>query len=119
MEIERRRTPRYNFGAIAEIADLETRNELVAVTRDLSLSGCFISTSTPFPQATEVRVRFVSSGTEFSALGKVTGNVTREGMGIAFTEITPENLTVLEKWLSLGTLRTPSPQSSRERRQDE
>jgi hypothetical protein len=34
----------------AEVIDLGQRRELVAVTRDLTLSGCFVKTTTPFPR---------------------------------------------------------------------
>lgn len=117
MIIERRRAIRYNFGAIAEISDLESRKQLVAVTRDLSLSGCFIATNTPFNEGAAVKVRITSSGTKFSALGNVSSNVTWEGMGIAFTEITPSNRTVIEQWLSLKSMPDDEPKAP-ERRPD-
>lgn len=37
--IERRGATRYNFGAIAEVTDLDESCELVSLTRDLSFSG--------------------------------------------------------------------------------
>lgn len=98
--IERRRTTRYYFGAIAEVVDLGSRKEFVAVTRDLSLSGCFIKTTTPFAEGTQVRVRITSSGGDFRAIGRVTSNVTVEGMGIEFIEVEPNDRAILEKWLA-------------------
>jgi hypothetical protein len=98
--IERRRTTRYNFGAIAELTDFGSQRELVAITRDLSLSGCFVKTTTPFPEGTEVRLRITSSGADFAAIGKVTSNVTPVGMGIEFVEIAPNDQVVIEKWLA-------------------
>jgi PilZ domain len=98
--IERRQASRYYFGAIAEIIDLGSRRELVSVTRNLSLSGCFVKTATPFPQGTEVRVRIRSSGADFGAIGKVTG-MTSEGMGIEFTEVQSIDRALLEKWLRI------------------
>jgi hypothetical protein len=100
---ERRQAIRYYFGAIAEIIDLNSRAELVSVTRNLSLSGCFVKTGTPFAQGTEVRVRITSSGADFGAIGKVTG-LTPEGMGIEFTELQPNDRALLEKWLGIGNV---------------
>jgi hypothetical protein len=113
-ENDRRHATRYNFGAIAEIVDIRLRRELVAVTRDLSLSGCFLSTTTPLAKGTEVRVRITSSGAEFRAAGKVTGNVTSAGMGVEFVEIAPSDKAVIEKWLGLATMSEgePPPSSS-------
>jgi hypothetical protein len=97
--IERRGGTRYYLGAIAEVIDLDERGDLVSVTRDLSASGCFVKTTTPFPTGRRVRVRITHSGAEFTALGNVTGNVTPTGMGIAFTEIEPNDRAILERWL--------------------
>jgi hypothetical protein len=85
--MERRHTTRYNFGAIAEVIDLGSRTEFVAITRNLSLSGCFIKTRTPLAEGAEIRVRITSSGEDFAAIGKVTRNVTPVGMGIEFLRL--------------------------------
>jgi hypothetical protein len=97
---EGRGATRYNFGAIAEVIDLDQPDALVSLTRDLSLSGCFVKTTTPYPEGTRVRVRIIHSGGEFVAVGNVTANVTATGMGIAFTEIEPSDQAILERWLS-------------------
>ena len=104
--IERRLASRYYFGAIAEIIDLDSHAELVSVTRNLSLSGCFVKTATPFRQGTEVRVRITSSGADFDAIGKVTG-MTSEGMGIEFTEVESNDRALLEQWLGMGPVSPP------------
>ena len=97
--IERRGATRYYFGAIAEVIDLDGRGDLVSITRDMSASGCFVKTTTPFPTGTRVRVRITHAGAQVTGLGNVTGNVSSEGMGIVFTEIEPNDRAVLEKWL--------------------
>jgi PilZ domain len=91
---------RYDFGAIAEVVDLNSREDVIVVTRDLSLAGCFVKTRYPFPVGTEVRVRITYSGSDFAAIGNVTGNTTPEGMEIEFLTIEPEDRTVIEEWLS-------------------
>lgn len=99
MKLERRGATRYNFGAIAEVIDLDQPDELVSLTRDLSLSGCFVMTTTPLPKGTRVRVRIMRSNGEFTAIGNVTANVTPTGMGIAFTQLEPNERAILERWL--------------------
>jgi hypothetical protein len=98
--IERRGATRYYFGAIAEVIDLDGRGDLVSVTRDVSASGCFVKTRTPFRTGTSVRVRLTLSGAAFAAIGNVTANVTPEGMGIVFTEIGANDRAILERWLA-------------------
>ncbi len=100
MKLERRAATRYNFGAIAEVIDLDDPDELVSLTRDLSSSGCFVVTTTPFPKGTRVRVRIMRSGGEVTAIGSVTSNVTPAGMGIAFTHLDSGDRILLERWLA-------------------
>lgn len=102
--IERRHMTRYDFGAIAEVVDLRSREDLIAITRDLSLAGCFVKTRTPFPAGTEVRVRIASAGSDFKAIGYVTGNINLEGMGIEFVEMEPKDQAIVEEWLSVKAL---------------
>ena len=97
--IERRQTTRYDFGAIAEVIDLDSRDDMIGVTRDISLSGCFIRTPTPFQQGTSVIVRIRCAGRDFAATGNVTGNITKEGMGIAFVEVRPSDQAIIQQWL--------------------
>lgn len=99
MHLERRGATRYNFGAIAEVIDIDQSHELVSVTRDLSFSGCFVKTTTPLPKGTRVRIRITHSGADFTTLGNVTDNVTATGMGIVFTQIEPNDRAVLESWI--------------------
>jgi len=95
---------RYDFGAIAEVIDLDSRDDMIVVTRDLSLSGCFVKTRTPFAAGTEVRVRIAYGGADFAAVGSVTQNITRDGMGIEFVEIEPRDQETIEKWLGVSAL---------------
>jgi hypothetical protein len=97
---------RYDFGAIAEVIDLGSREDVIAVTRDLSFSGCFVKTKTPLPEGTEVRIRIRFAGSDFAAIGNVTGDITWEGMGIEFVEIEPKYQAIIEGWLDVPTLKT-------------
>jgi PilZ domain len=99
--MERRQMTRYDFGAIAQVVDLNSREDVVVVTRDLSLAGCFVKTRYPFPTGTEVRVRITYSGSDFAAIGTVTGNITPEGMGIEFDSFEPKDQAIIEEWLGV------------------
>ena len=102
MLTERRHMTRYDFGAIAEVVDLDSRDDMIVVTRDLSLSGCFVKTRTPFPAGTEVRLRITYAGADFAAIGSVTSHITREGMGIEFVQIDPNDQAIIESWLGIS-----------------
>jgi hypothetical protein len=47
-------------------------------------------------------VRIEHSGVEFTAIGRVTDNVSAEGMGVEFIEMKPKDRAILEKWLDEG-----------------
>jgi hypothetical protein len=110
--IERRQMTRYDFGAIAAVIDLDSREDMIVVTRDLSLAGCFVKTRSPFPAGTEVRVRITYAGSDFAATGSVTENITREGMGIEFVEIEPRHQAIIEEWLGIST-QVDAPEAGR------
>ena len=105
--IDRRHQTRYYFGSIAEVVDLDSHEELISIARDLSLSGCFIKTPTPYEKGKEVRVRLRHSGADFAAIGKITEN-NPDGMGIEFVEIAPADRVTLRKWLGLNDEETES-----------
>jgi hypothetical protein len=96
LQKDRRGTTRYNFGAIVEVVEVESQRGLVSLTRDLSLSGCFVRTTSPFEAGTRVAVTVTSSGESFGALGHVTDNISRDGMGIAFSHLDAEDQATLE-----------------------
>ena len=99
LKLQRRSATRHHFGAIAEVLDLDQTHEVVSLIRDLSLTGCFVKTTTPFREGTRVRLRIAHSGAAFAATGRVTANVTATGMGIAFTQMELKDRAILEGWL--------------------
>jgi len=73
---------------------------LSARTTNLSLFGCYVNTSSPFPEGTKVSLRISHGGASFAAFGKVVRFKPNSGMGIAFTQIEPPSQATLEKWLA-------------------
>jgi PilZ domain len=95
-----RRSTRYSVGARAEVKQLGARNEHILNTRDLSAGGCFVKTASPLTSGARIQVRIKHRGAEFSALARVTDNVSSEGMGLEFLEVEPKDKAILEKWLA-------------------
>jgi hypothetical protein len=100
MNSERRRAPRYQLIAEAEIDEVESGTKLKAKTGGLSLGGCFIDTLNPPPENTEVRVTIRWGSTQFSLLGRVVFVFPNLGMGVMFTSVAADQLPVLEAWLT-------------------
>lgn len=99
MSSERRRDPRYQFVADAELIETESGARSHVKTGDLSLGGCFLDTLNPSPEGTEVVVAIAQAGRRFRALGRVVFAFPRLGMGIAFTRVESGQLSILEEWL--------------------
>ena len=95
-----RRFDRYSFGATAEVKELSSRKEQILITRDLSAGGCFVKSAAPLPKETRVRVRIEHAGAKFTALGRVTHNISAEGMGVEFVQVEAKDRAILEKWLA-------------------
>jgi len=99
-QIERRRATRYHFVSAVEVINLESQKQLISLTRDLSLCGCFVTVKAPSPKGTSVRLKIANSKANFSAVGNVTHNLSDEGMGIGFVQVEVKDQAVLEEWLA-------------------
>src|SRR2546427_1821819 len=95
-----RRFDRYSFGATTEVKELSSRKEQILITRDLSAGGCFVKTAAPLPEGTRIRMRIEHAAAKFTALGRVTHNISAEGMGVEFVQVEAKDLAILEKWLA-------------------
>lgn len=100
MDSERRRAPRYPFIADAEVIETASDTKLSAKTSDLSIGGCFLDMLNPSPVGTDIRVRISHANITFTALGRVVFNLPPMGMGVVFTSVEDNQLTILQKWLS-------------------
>src|SRR2546422_2715580 len=56
-QIEQRRATRHHFVSAVEVINVESRKQLISLTRDLSLCGCFVTVKAPSPKGTRVRDR--------------------------------------------------------------
>ncbi len=99
-EIERRRATRHHFVSAVEVINVESQKQLISLTRDLSLCGCFVTAKARSPKGTRVSLKIANSKANFSAVGNVTHNLSDEGMGIEFVQVEAKDQTVLEEWLA-------------------
>jgi len=70
---------------------------------DLSLGGCYLGLSSPFPVSTRVTLSMRAAGVELKIEGVVRIMHADRGMGVEFTQSTAEHRALLEKFLSLLT----------------
>ncbi|HUE43668.1 MAG TPA: PilZ domain-containing protein [Candidatus Sulfotelmatobacter sp.] len=96
---DRRYAIRFPFAADAEIIDMESGARAVGVTSDISLGGCFVCTSKPFPVATRVRITLTRKGQRIEALAVVRILKPRIGMGIEFIDVEGAYQELLCRWI--------------------
>ncbi len=70
---------------------------------DLSLGGCYLEISSPFPASSRVTLSMRAAGVEVRAQGVVRVMHPDRGMGVEFTQATPEHRAALEKFLRVLT----------------
>jgi hypothetical protein len=70
---------------------------------DLSLRGCYLDITSPFPVSSRVTLSMKAAGVEVRSEGVVRVMHPDKGMGVEFTQTTPEHRALLEKFLSCLT----------------
>lgn len=70
---------------------------------DLSLGGCYLEISSPFPLGTRVTLSMRAAGVEIRAQGVVRIMHPDKGMGVEFTLATAEHRSAVEKFLGVLT----------------
>jgi Ribonuclease G/E len=98
--VERRSAPRYPMVLAAQVLELPRGAKLSARSSDISRTGCYIDTLNPSSVGTKVRLRLTHNDEVFEATGTVVYTSASLGMGITFTEIAPEELARLDRWLA-------------------
>jgi hypothetical protein len=97
---KRRSVRRCLLVASAEVTELGSGAQLSARTSELGLGGCYVDALNPFPKGTLVGLRILRDQGVFETKAKVVYCDSRFGMGLAFTEMTPDQRSVLEAWLA-------------------
>jgi len=91
----------FPFVARAEVTP-ENSGTVKARVRELSLHGCFLEFPTSLAAGTRVFVKLMTESEFFEAKGSVIYYQQNVGFGLAFLEVEPRFLRVLQKWLRLA-----------------
>jgi PilZ domain len=97
---ERRTFPRYALSAEAEVVEAQSRTRMNARVSDLSRMGCYVEMMSPFPLGSNLKMRIMKNKTPFLEQGRVAYSSGGMGMGVRFTEVAPEQILMLEKWIN-------------------
>jgi len=100
MRPERRQAPRIPFAASAEIIDQAENTRSTSQVCDLSLQGCYVQLSNPFPEGTEVTIEIYKDEDFLETAATVAYNMPKKGMGLTFVGMEPQFAAILKKWVA-------------------
>jgi PilZ domain-containing protein len=95
-----RSAPRYSLAVDIELTDLQSHTQLRERTKDLSLFGCGVDTSKPFPKGTLLNVKLSHGDSYVTSTAKVVYCNPELGMGLVFIRVDPEGQRILEEWIA-------------------
>ena len=96
---ERRRTVRCAVNAAAVVVEAKSRTRMTGRAADLSLTGCYVDTISPFALETTVQFRLSCEGHSVQGEARVSYSLAGMGMGLAFTTLAADQLEALRAWI--------------------
>ena len=97
---ERRTSTRYPFTATCDATEPKSHAKIIGRTSDLGRGGCYIDTIGPFPIGTVLVVRINREHQTLTFEGKVAFAQPGMGMGMAFTNVAPDQQVILDEWIA-------------------
>jgi len=97
---KKRAVRRCQLVASAEVTEPSSGTRLSARLSELGLGGCYIETLNPFPDGMQVHLRIVRDQGVFETKARVAYSQGNFGMGLAFSEMAPDQRSLLEDWLA-------------------
>ena len=102
---EKRRHPRFPFSTGGEAFDPQANVRVTGRLSDISRSGCYMDTISPFAVNAAIILTVTRDGRTFKTKAKVVYSLNGMGMGMMFTTMEPDQARVLDGWLAeLGGL---------------
>lgn len=97
---ERRSVPRYGLIAQTEVVEPVSGLRIAGRISEISRKGCYVDALNTLPTQTMIEVRISRDQGKFSSPGKIIYTQEGIGMGIAFLNMPPEQLKILDVWLA-------------------
>jgi hypothetical protein len=100
MERERRRVPRFQFIAPAELVEEASGARINSWVADLGPQGCSLTVGDAPCEGSDVQLKIGTDPREFFQARAVVVYSNRDRIGLAFREVQPTSSVVLNKWLA-------------------
>jgi len=96
---KKRSVRRCQLVASAEVTEPHSGARITGRTSEVAVGGCYVDALNPLPEGTLVEVRILRDQGTFETKAKVVYSDPGFGMGLAFTEMSPDMRLLLEGWL--------------------
>ncbi|MGA9885688.1 MAG: PilZ domain-containing protein [Candidatus Acidiferrales bacterium] len=96
---ERRSVPRFSLIATAEIIEPASGVHISGRISEISRKGCYLDVLNTLPIGTRLRLDISRDQGTFSTESKIIYIQEGMGMGIAFLNVLPDQLKILDAWL--------------------
>jgi hypothetical protein len=96
---DRRFAIRFPFAADADLLNLESGDRTKGITSDISMGGCFVCSSKPFPVRARVRLTLVFKSKRVEILATIRVVKPRIGMGLEFLDLDSVSYANLANWI--------------------
>ncbi len=108
-DADRRINTRFPITVTAEVVEPRSNAKVAGRTSDLGIGGCYVDTINPYPVGTPVILRLTQNNRSFQSHAVVVYAHGGMGMGLAFTELSADQMEALQVWMrDLGSATTPS-----------
>jgi hypothetical protein len=97
---EKRRSPRYKCEGSAELREEGCDVRTWATFSDISLHGCYVEAQATYPANTQLLMKLEANGVRLETKGSVRVSYPYLGMGIAFVDMSEENVARLRTLLA-------------------
>lgn len=98
--VERRRSERFPFSAVAELVEPLSLTRMAVRIADISVHGCYADGLNSMPVGTKVVISIAHANAQFKTGASVSYSLPGMGMGLSFEELSPKMASILSLWIA-------------------
>ncbi|HTV59809.1 MAG TPA: PilZ domain-containing protein [Verrucomicrobiae bacterium] len=97
---EKREVPRFSFIATVTIVEHSSDMRIDGRISEISRKGCYVDVLNTLPVGTPIELKVARDQGDFSTPARIIYVQEGIGMGVAFVETPPDQMTILDAWLT-------------------
>jgi hypothetical protein len=97
---DKREVPRYTFIADVTVTDVANDTRMSGRISEISRKGCYVDLLNPLPVGTSLQLKITRDRGVFMTPARIIYTQPGMGMGVAFVDISADQLKTLDTWLA-------------------